>query len=246
MNRIGIDHNLDRARIRKLLAIGLFASVLTGIGDFLLGYAESTAGGSIAAGVMAGAPNLTDRQMIAGSLFGFFGIFLEGLSCFAIYRLMADAASKYAHLYRAGIFGYIWLAPVGCHLNMGILNLAYKYLLQADEVLAAKAADLLFFGFSLPIYLLLVIFWLPMMIVQFKAFSKGLTPYPRKAKWFCVPIGAVPALALSVILGPNTALGAGIGTMFLSFGNAFMFGGLLATLPSEEQFTAFKRSLHQE
>ena len=245
MNTIGIDRNLDRARIRKLLMIGLFASVLTGIGDFLLGYAESTAGSSFAASVMASAPNLSDRQMIVGGLLGFFGIFLEGLSCFAIYRLMADAAPKYAHLYRAGIFGYIWLAPVGCHLNMGILNLAYKYLLQTDEALAAKAADLLFYGFSLPVYLLLVIFWLPMMIIQFKAFAEGLTPYPKKAKWFCVPIGAVPALLLAVILGPNTALGAGIGTMFLSFGNAFMFGGLLATLPSEEQFTAFESFLHQ-
>ena len=35
----------------------------------------------------------------------------------------------------------------------------------------------------------------------------------------------------------------GIGTMFLSFGNAFVFGGLLATLPSEERFEAFKRKL---
>ena len=245
MNAIGIEHNLDRARIRKLLTIGLFASVLTGIGDFLLGYGESTAGGSFAASVMAGAPNLTDWQMITGGLLGFFGIFLEGLSCFAVYRLMADAAPKYAHLYQAGIFGYIWLAPVGCHLNVGVLNLAYKYLLQADEALAAKAANLLFYGFSLPIYLLLVIFWLPMMIIQFKAFAEGLTPYPRKAKWFCVPIGAVPALLLAVILGPNTALGAGIGTMFLSFGNAFMFGGLLWALPSEEQFTAFESSLRQ-
>ena len=245
MNTIGIDHNLDRPRRQKLLAIGLFASVLTGIGDFLLGYAESTAGSSLATSVMASAPNLTDWQMITGSLFGFFGIFLEGLSCFAIYRLMADVAPKYAHLYRAGIFGYIWLAPVGCHLNMGILNLAYKYLLQADEAIAVKAADLLFYGFSQPVYLLLVIFWLPMMIIQFKAFSKGLTPYPKKAKWFCVLIGAIPALALSVILGPDTALGAGIGTMFLSFGNAFMFGGLLATLPSAEQFKAFENSLRQ-
>ena len=180
MNTIGIDHNLDRARIRKLLTIGLFASVLTGIGDFLLGYGESTAGGSFAASVMASAPNL-----------------------------------------------------------------AYKYLLQTDEALAAKAADQLFFGFSLPIYLLLVIFWLPMMIIQFKAFAKGLTPYPRKAKWFCVPIGAVPSLLLTVILGPNTALGAGIGTMFLSFGNAFMFGGLKATMPSAEQFTTFESPLRQ-
>ncbi len=245
MSTIGIDHNLDRPRIRKLLTIGLFAAVLTGIGDFLLGYGESTAGSSIATSVMASAPNLTDWQMIAGSLLGFFGIFLEGLACFAVYRLMADAAPKYAHLYRAGIFGYIWLAPVGCHLNMGILNLAYKYLLQADEALAVKAANLLFFGFSQPVYLLLVIFWLPMMIIQFKAFSKELTPYPKKAKWFCVLIGAIPALVLSVILGPGTALGAGIGTMFLSFGNAFMFGGLLATLPDPAQFAAFESSLRQ-
>ena len=243
MNTIGINHNLDRPRIKKLLTIGLFASILTGIGDFLLGYAENTAGVSFATSVMAGAPNLTDWQMIAGGLFGFFGIFLEGLSCFAIYRLMADAAPQYAHLYRAGIFGYIWLAPVGCHMNVGVLNLAYKYLLQADATLAAKAADLLFFGFSQPVYLLLILFWLPMMVVQFKAFSKELTPYPKKAKWFCVLIGAIPALALSALLGPGTALGAGIGTMFLSFGNAWMFGGLLAAMPSQERFDEFERNL---
>ena len=129
MNTIGIDRNLDRVRIRKLLAIGLFASILTGIGDFLLGFAENTAGNSLATSVMASAPNLADWQMIVGGLLGFLGIFLEGLACFAIYRLMADAAPGYAHLYRAGIFGYIWLAPVGCHMNVGVLNLAYKYLL---------------------------------------------------------------------------------------------------------------------
>ena len=245
MNTIGIERNLDRPRIRKLLAIGLFAAGITGIGDFLLGYGESTAGSSFSTGVMSSAPNLADWQMIAGGLLGLFGIFLEGLAFFAIYRLMADAAPKYAHLYRAGIFGYIWLAPVGCHLNVGVLNLAYKYLLQADEALAAEAADRLFFGFGLPVYLLLVLFWLPMMIIQFKAFSEGKTPYPKKARWFCVPIGAIPALVLSAILGPETALGAGIGTMFLSFGNAFMFGGLLATMPDEGRFTALEDTLRR-
>ena len=244
MNTIGIGVHLDRERITMLLTIGVFAAVLTGIGDFLLGYAENTAGSSLATGVMAGAPNLADWQMIAGSLLGVIGIFLEGLAFFAVYRLMADAAPAYAHLYRAGIFGYIWLAPVGCHMNVGVLNLSYKYLLQADAALAAKAADLLFYGFSVPLYLLLIIFWLPMMIIQFLAFSKGLTPCPKRAKWFCVPLGAIPALALSAVLGPGTAPGAAVGTMFLSFGNAFMFGGLLATLPGAEQFEAFESALH--
>lgn len=243
MNTIGINHNLDRARIKKLLAIGLFASIMTGVGDFLLGYAEELPGEIFAARVMAGAPNLTDGQMIAGGLLGFFGIFLEGLASFAVYRLMADAAPKYAHLYRAGILGYIWLAPVGCHMNVGVLNMAYKYLLLADETIAYRAAQPLFYGFSLPAYLLLVLFWLPMMVVQFKAFAKGLTPYPTKAKWFTVLLGAVPAFVLCALAGPGTALGAAFGTMCLSFGNAFMFGGLLATLPSQERFDEFEKEL---
>ena len=243
MNTIGIDHNLDRPRIKKLLTIGLAASILTGIGDFLLGCAEETQGGSFAASVMSGAPGLADWQLITGGLLGFFGIFLEGLACFAVYRLMADAAPRYAHLYRAGIFGYIWLAPVGCHLNMGVLNMAYKYLLAADESIAHRAAEPLFYGFSLPIYCLLALLWLPMMIVQFRAFAGGLTPYPKRAKWFTVPLGAVPAFLLCAVAGPGTALEAAFGTMFLSFGNAFMFGGLLAALPSQSRFEEFEKNL---
>lgn len=242
MNTIGIDDNLNRARIGKLLVIGLFGSILTGIGDFLLGFADEVTGVSLAAKVMAGAPNLSDGQMIAGSLLGLFGIFLEGLACFAVYRLMADAAPKYAHIYRAGIFGYIWLAPVGCHLNMGILNLAYKYLLQADAALAERVAEPLFYGFSLPLYILLALFWIPMIVIQFMAFSKGLTPYPRVARWFNIFTGGVPILVISALIGP-TALGAGIGTTFLSVGNAVMFGGLLATLPGQQRFDTFKQEL---
>ena len=243
MNTIGIECNLDRARIKKLLTIGLFASILTGIGDFLLGYAEQLPTATAATRFMAGAATLSDWQIIAGSLLGGVGIFIEGLAFFAVWRLMADAAPKYAHIYRAGIFGYIWLAPVGTHMHMGVLNMVYKYMLMGDQALADKVAGLLFYGFGMPVYLLLILFWLPMIAVQFMAFAKGLTPCPKKAKWFNLVTGAVPALILSAVIGPNTALGAAIGTMFLSFGNAFMFGGLLATLPDEARFEAFRRSL---
>lgn len=244
MNTIGIDNNLDHERIRKLLAIGLFASVLTGIGDFILGYAEQIPAATVATSIMAGAPNLADWQMIAGGLLGTLGIFLEGLAFFAVYRLMADAAPKYAHIYRAGIFGYIWLAPVGTHMNVGVLNLVYKYMLMEDEVLADKVAGLLFYGFGMPVYQLLILSWLPMIVVQFMAFAKGLTPYPKKAKWFNLVTGAIPALILMAIFGPQSALGAGIGTMYLSFGNAFMFGGLLVTLPDPETFDRFQENHH--
>lgn len=243
MNTTGIDNNLDRARIKKLLAIGLFASILTGIGDFLLGYAEAVPTTTLAASIMAGAPNLKDWQMITGGLLGFIGIFLEGLAFFAVYRLMADAAPRYAHIYRAGIFGYIWLAPVGCHMNLGILNLVYKYLLPLDAATAELIANRLFWGFLQPVYGLLILFWVPMIVIQFMAFAKGLTPYPKRAKWFNLIIGAIPALIIAAILGPHSALGAAIGMMFLSFGNAYTFGGLLAALPDQDSFDQFQKGL---
>ena len=64
--------------------------------------------------------------------------------------------------------------------------------------------------------------------------------YPKYAKWFNLIAGMIPALVIAFLIGPNTALGSGIGTMFLSFGNAFTFGGLLATLPTEETFRDFQ------
>lgn len=246
MNTIGIENNLDRARIKKLLTIGLMASVLTGIGDFLLGYGVETPGESIASQVMSNALDLSDSQLIWGGLLGMVGLFLEGLAFFAIYRLMADAAPKYAHIYRAGIFSYIWLAPIGCHMNVGVLNIAYKNLLKLDPIVADQVGNKLLLSFSLPVWVLLIIFWTPMLVIQFKAFSKGLTPYPAYAKWFNLIIGAIPALLIAMAIGSDKPIGPAIGTMFLSFGNAFTFGGLLATLPSEEWFAAFRKSLKKD
>ncbi len=245
MNTIGIDHNLNRERIRKLLIIGVIGSALTGIGDFLVGYGEQVSADTngLDEMLMANALNLSDAQLIWGGLLGVIGLFLEGLACFAIYRLMADSSQKYAHIYRASIFGYIWLAPVGCHMNVGLMNYAYKRLLLLDTAVAAEAANVMIRAFCVSLWILLIALWLPGMIIQFKAFAKGYTPYPASAKWFSVLIGMWPALIIAAIVGPNSALGGGIGTMFLSFGNLFMFGGLLVTLPDQKQFEEFEASL---
>ncbi len=243
MNIIGINDNLDRPRIRKLLIIGLIGSIVTGIGDFLLGYGENTAVSGLAEFMMANAINLSDGQLIVGGLLGAVGLFIEGLAFFAIYRLMADAAPRYAHTYRSGILAYIWLAPIGCHMNVGIMNYAYKRLLALDPGSASKAANIMVYAFCVPLWTILILFWIPMIVVQFKAFSRGLTPYPKYARWFNLILGMTPTLILALAIGPNTALGSGIGTMFLSFGNAFIFGGLLATLPSEDRIKAFKEQL---
>ena len=53
MNTIGIDRDLDRARIRKLLAIGLFGAMLTLIGDLLIGEARFPDGADMIEGYLA-------------------------------------------------------------------------------------------------------------------------------------------------------------------------------------------------
>ena len=241
MNTIGIDDNLDRARIGKLLTIGLFGCALTGAGDFLLGYAEpaEVAGGAFEA-VLATAINLSDGTLFAGGLLGFFGLFIEGLAFFGIYRLMADAAPRYAHVFRSGIFFYLWLAPVGCHMNMALISYLYKRLWAADPLVAHEAVGPMFLAFCIPLYVLLMAGWIPLLVAQWTAFSEGKTPYPTYAQWFNLAPGAIPPRALSFLLGANTAIGGGVGTMFLSVGNAVTFGGLLATLPSEERFREFR------
>ena len=147
MNTIGNNNSLDRLRIRKLLIICIFAALMTGIGDFLLGFAEETSGTNLATSIMLSAPNLTDWQLIMGCLLGMVGIFFEGLALFAMYLLIVDTAPKLAHIYRTCIFICIWLAPVGCHMNVGLLNTAYKYILQADGLLATLPDEKTFESF---------------------------------------------------------------------------------------------------
>ena len=50
-------------------------------------------------------------------------------------------------------------------------------------------------------------------------------------------------LLIGLISSVMTGIGPAIGTTFLSCGNAFMFGGLLATLPGEERFEEFREKL---
>ena len=52
-----------------------------------------------------------------------------------------------------------------------------------------------------------------------------------------------PRIKKLLVIGLFASFLTGIGTMFLSFGNAFMFGGLLAALPGQDRFEEFEREL---
>lgn len=49
-------------------------------------------------------------------MLGLFGIVLEDLSYFGIYRLMAEKSPKHAHGLRTGIIGYIAFGACGVHV----------------------------------------------------------------------------------------------------------------------------------
>lgn len=102
-NDIGISRQLDWARIRKLLSIGLFGGVLHLIGDMILGWGveDETMEGVLR--MMSAYTGTSDGGILTVTILGLFGMVLEGLSLFGIYRLMAEQSPKHAHRFRAGI-----------------------------------------------------------------------------------------------------------------------------------------------
>lgn len=59
-----------------------------------------------------------NTRLFWSALLGMLGMWIEGLSYFGIYRLMAQASPKHAHQYRTGIIGYIVLGIL-YHSGMG-------------------------------------------------------------------------------------------------------------------------------
>lgn len=58
----------------------------------------------------------SDSGLFAAALLGLFGVVLEGLACFGVYRLMAAKSPKYAHRCRSDIFGYLMFCACGFHV----------------------------------------------------------------------------------------------------------------------------------
>ena len=88
-NDIGISRQLRLPRIRKLLSIGLFVSVLYVAGDMILGWGvedESLTGIARMLSAYTGTP---DGGIFAAALLEMFGMVLEGLSLFGIYWMIA-------------------------------------------------------------------------------------------------------------------------------------------------------------
>ena len=165
-----------------------------------------------------------DRGICVAALLGLFGMVLEGLSYFGIYRMIAHCSPKYAHSYRTGIFGYLMFGACGYHVPVCVLVFLKKHGFADESVLRYAAY------FILPAFVLFWIFFAVLEITQIKAFAKGKTPCPKWCMVFSLPVGMVIAM-LPGAFG-NVPFVNAIACAWIAFGNLWMFSGLLAVIKS--------------
>ena len=157
----------------------------------------------------------SDGVIFAAALLGMFGMVLEGLSAFGVYRLMAEKAPDYAHRYRSGIFGYVIFGACGFHVPYCAIAFLMKH--GVDVALLSRC----YTYFVLPSLALFWVFFLLMQITQIKAFAKGLTPY-SKGSW----VFSMLAAAAMNVFGNRSWVNA-VNCAMVSIGAVWMFGGLL-------------------
>ena len=166
-----------------------------------------------------------NSTLFAAALLGMFGIFLEGLSYFGIYRLMAERSPKQAHNFRTGIIGYIVFGPCGFHVPICMMLFLYRSLTEAGAENVLETVEQFADYFIVPSLILFWIFFLILEGTQISAFLKGKTPYPKWCFVFSLPVGMLIAKLFNIF--GNHAFVNAIDCAWISVGNIWMFAGLL-------------------
>ena len=226
-NDIGIARRLDWPRVAHLLRVGLFGALLTLVGDMILGWGVEDTALTGVARMLSAYTGTSDGGILAAALLGMAGITVEGLCYFGVYRLMAERAPEYAHRYRAGILGYVIFGGCGFHVPVCAAVFLAKHGVSAELVTRYALY------FLLPAFGLFWVFFAVLQVTQIAAFAKGLTPYPRWCWVFSLPVGMAAAMALNVF-GNRPWVNA-IACAWISVGNLWMFGGLLAMMKKAQR-----------
>ena len=227
-NAIGIDPSLDWKRIRKLLLIGLFAAGLATLGDMLLGWGVQDETVTGIARMFSAYTAASEKRLLAVALLGLFGMSLEGLCLFGIYRLMAEKSPRYAHSYRSGIIGYLIFGPCGFHVPVCAAIFTYKKMQELGLEAASEVIKQYVGYFILPAFILFWIFFIVLEGTHILAFLKEKTPYPKWCWIFCMPVGMIIA-KLFLVFGNHAWVNA-IDCAWIHIGCLWMYGGLLVMM----------------
>ena len=217
---------MNREKAERYLRIGLFGALLTLIGDLLIGAAKFPDGANMMDGYFAIALAMPAWRPILGGMISFAGICLEFTGLITIYPLIREKMPGSGRFYKFSMYVYLAVAGGAIHLPCGVFMWIYKSVTEAAGQAAGKEIAMKYLlYFLLPAAAVFAVFFFGASVIQFIAFFKGRTPFPR---WYCVfnlLIGK--AVFNSVRQLGNTALINGIGTSNMSLGAIVMFTVLL-------------------
>lgn len=222
---------LDKERIAHLFKLGIISSLLALSADMILGWGVADESLTGLNQYFSRYLTVSDTRIVLSAVIGMIGITVESLCYFGVYRLIASRSAKLAHAYRAGLIGMIAFGPfthVMCCASIYHLNALNKF----DPSKAADGSVKFILCFLLPVTAVFFPFFLTVAIVQFKAFLKNETPYPKFCCIFSI-LSGLPVVILIKLIGNYPAVYA-ISTGWISIGSLITFTGLLINMKKAE------------
>jgi hypothetical protein len=222
---------LDKGRIAHLFKLGIISSLLALSADMILGWGVADESLTGLEQYFSRYLTVSDTRIVLSAVIGMIGITIETLCYFGVYRLIASRSAKLAHAYRAGLIGMIAFGPfthVMCCASIYHLNALNKI----DPSKASDGAVQFILCFLLPVTVVFFPFFLTVAIVQFKAFLKNETPYPKFCCIFSI-LSGLPVVILIKLIGNYPAVYA-ITTGWISIGSLIAFSGLLINMKKAE------------
>ena len=226
----------SKEKIRRLLVIGLLASLVTVLGGELpIGWVEYPVVENDPAGFMGmlmGSAGLKLWQLSCGVLFGGIGIALQYFGFEAAARIVEQGGSrksaKLIHIGAAATAGLGGLVHVLCVALMFLCRTAELTAGALPQPLADFTLWLL-----LPVCAVFMPIYYAMTVALFLAVIRGKTFMPRWAALFN-PLTATLLLNFLPLLLPGSAFINALGMANMGIGSVLCFGGMLVLLEKAE------------
>ena len=220
-------------RIRKLLFIGLIASLVTVLGGELsIGWAaypviEDDPTGMM--GMLIGSGNLSLLQLACGVLFGGVGIPLQYYGFKGMALLVEQGGShRCARLMHMGAAATGFLGGIVHVVCIGLMFVCRMVDFSGVSAIPQEVLDFALWLVA-PISLVFMPVYYAMTIALFIAVVRGQTCLPRWAAVFNPLTGTLVLNALPLLL-PSSPLVNALGMANMGFGSVLTFGGTLALL----------------
>lgn len=230
-----MNDTLDIKRVKKLLVIGIFGTILGIVADFIFGFNKYDASLTSSAKRFSLYENVSDARFIAGNVLGIIGVILQTLCLFSIFRLINDKDKKLAHIYRSGIILLTVVGPFGGHSLFISMFYVYKkiYELSGREV-ALEVATSYMMAFLLVALILYIIAALIIVISQVVAIIKKRTILPKYNAIYSIARGLILTLIFMCINVNNEFINAMM-VSGLNFGFLIMYVGILINVIKYER-----------